>query len=68
MHNSLRDRRTEAGLTQVELAAALGVSRQTVISIESGRYLPSLPLAFRIARQFGLTIEQLFEPTEEDLG
>jgi putative transcriptional regulator len=68
MQNSLRDRRNEAGLTQVELAAALGVSRQTVISIESGRYLPSLPLAFRIAKQFGLTIEQLFEPTEEELG
>ena len=68
MNNSLRDRRSEAGLTQAELAAALGVSRQTVISIESGRYLPSLPLAFRIAGQFGLGIEQLFEPTEEDLG
>ena len=68
MHNSLRDRRTEAGLTQAELAEALGVSRQTVISIENGRYLPSLPLAFRIARRFGLPIEQLFQPSEEDLG
>jgi putative transcriptional regulator len=64
--NSLRDRRMQAGLTQAELAAALGVSRQTVISIENGRYLPSLPLAFRIARLFEVRLEQLFELTEED--
>jgi putative transcriptional regulator len=44
------------------------VSRQTVISIESGRYLPSLPLAFRIARLFELPLEQLFEPNEEVPG
>jgi putative transcriptional regulator len=53
-------------MTQAELATALGVSRQTVISIENGRYLPSLPLAFRIARLFEVSLEQLFEPTEED--
>lgn len=53
-------------MTQVELAAALGVSRQTVISIESGRYLPSLVLAFRIARVFDVSLEELFELTEED--
>ena len=52
-------------MTQAQLAATLGVSRQTVISIENGRYLPSLPLAFRIARLFDVPLEQLFEPTEE---
>jgi putative transcriptional regulator len=48
------------------LAAALGVSRQTVISIENGRYLPSLPLAFRIARLFDDPLEDLFELDEEE--
>lgn len=66
MKNSVRERRVQASLTQAELAAALGVSRQTVISIESGRYLPSLPLAFRIATVFEVPLEQLFDPTEED--
>jgi putative transcriptional regulator len=56
----------QAGSTQAELAAALGVSRQTVISIENGRYLPSLPLAFRIARLFEVPLEHVFELTEED--
>jgi putative transcriptional regulator len=64
--NSLRERRVQEGLTQAELAAALGVSRQTVISIENGRYLPSLPLAFRIARLFEVPLEHVFELTEED--
>jgi putative transcriptional regulator len=44
------------------VAAALGVSRQTVISIENGRYLPSLPLAFRIARFFDLPLDKMFDP------
>jgi putative transcriptional regulator len=64
--NTIRERRIEAGLTQADLAAALEVSRQTVISIENGRYLPSLPLAFRIARLFEVSLEQLFNFTEED--
>ena len=64
MKNRVREERTGVGLTQADLAAALGVSRQTVISIESGRYLPSLPLAFRIARLFGVPLEQVFEPTD----
>jgi putative transcriptional regulator len=54
------------GMSQADLAAALGVSRQTVISIENGRYLPSLPLAFRIARLFAMPIEKLFDPDEEE--
>ncbi len=66
MKNSVRERRIQASLTQADLAAALGVSRQTVISIENERYLPSLPLAFRIARLFDVPLESLFEPTEED--
>jgi putative transcriptional regulator len=54
-------------MSQADLAAALGVSRQTIISIESGRYLPSLPLAFRISGLFAVPIEKLFElePEEE---
>ena len=65
MKNSLRDKRTQRGLSQAELAAGLGVSRQTVIAIESGRYSPSLPLAFRIARYFDVTVETMFDPEEE---
>jgi len=53
-------------MSQADLAAALGVSRQTVISIENGRYLPSLPLAFRIARLFAMPIEKLFDPDAEE--
>ena len=64
----MREQRSRASMTQAELAAAVGVSRQTVISIESGRYLPSLPLAFRIARLFGVALEHLFEPTDEELA
>ena len=52
-------------MSQGELAAVLGVSRHTVISIESGRYLPSLPLAFAIARFFGLTVDKMFGPAGE---
>jgi putative transcriptional regulator len=62
--NRVRELRCEGRLSQAELAEALGVSRQTVISIESGRYLPSLPLAFRIARFFALPVEKMFEPEE----
>jgi putative transcriptional regulator len=54
MKNRIRDQRTRQGLSQADIAMALGVSRQTVISLEAGRYLPSLPLAFRIARFFNV--------------
>lgn len=64
MHNDLRERRERAGLSQGALAAALGVSRQTVNSIETGRYDPSLPLAFAIARHFSCTIEEVFDAPE----
>ncbi|MGH8481293.1 MAG: helix-turn-helix transcriptional regulator [Nevskiaceae bacterium] len=60
MNNNIRDRRAERGWTQQDLADRLGVSRQTVIAVEGGRYDPSLPLAFKIARQFRSRIEDIF--------
>jgi putative transcriptional regulator len=65
MRNRVREQRVMQGMSQAELAVALGVSRQTVISIENGRYSPSLPLAFRISRAFAMPVEQLFDPEEE---
>ncbi|CAO3382048.1 helix-turn-helix transcriptional regulator [Azospirillum argentinense] len=62
MRNTVKDIRTARGWSQSELAERLQVSRQTVNSIENGRYDPSLPLAFAIARTFGLTIEDIFFP------
>ena len=63
--NRVRELRSERALSQADLAAALGVSRQTVISIESGRYSPSLPLAFQIARYFDSTVDAMFDATQE---
>jgi putative transcriptional regulator len=60
MNNNLRDRRAERGWTQQDLAERLGVSRQTVIAVENGKYDPSLPLAMKMARQFRCRIEDLF--------
>ncbi|MEU4833589.1 helix-turn-helix transcriptional regulator [Streptosporangium sp. NPDC023615] len=60
MRNNLLELRQAKGLTQVELGGDLNVSRQTIAAIETGRYLPSLPLAFKIARYFGHTIEEIF--------
>ena len=65
MKNHLRVLRAERGWSQAELAEKLGVSRQTVNAIETGRYDPSLPLAFSLARLFGLAIEQIFAPEGE---
>lgn len=62
MRNTLADLRAEHGLSQAALAEALDVSRQTIISIERGRFDPSLPLAFRIAAHFHRTIEDIFQP------
>jgi putative transcriptional regulator len=56
----MRDLRSAQGISQADLGAALGVSRQTVIAIERGKYDPSLPLAIKIARYFGLTVEEVF--------
>jgi putative transcriptional regulator len=68
MRNRVREQRAQRGLSHAELGTALGVSRQTVISIENGRYLPSLPLAFRIARFFELTVDKMFDPDDEETG
>ncbi|HVR50558.1 MAG TPA: helix-turn-helix transcriptional regulator [Pseudorhodoferax sp.] len=61
MKNRLKALRAERGWSQADLAERLAVSRQTVNAIENGRYDPSLPLAFLIARTFGLAIEAIFE-------
>jgi len=60
--NALPVLRAERGWSQADLAERLGVSRQTVNSLERGRYDPSLPLAFRIARTFDRRIEDIFDP------
>ena len=65
MRNRLKVLRAERGWSQADLGERLGVSRQSVNAIETGRYDPSLPLAFRIAELFGLAIEQVFaSPTQ----
>lgn len=66
MKNTIADSRKAAKWSQQYLATMLSVSRQTVIALESGKYNPSLPLAFRLARVFNTTIEDLF--IDEDLG
>lgn len=62
MKNRLRLLRAERGWSQAELAELLGVSRQTVNAIETGKYDPSLPLAFAVSRVFGQPIEAIFDP------
>lgn len=59
--NHVKTRRIDAGLTQDELAQAVGVSRQSIISIERGRYVPSLMLALKFARFFKCSTDELFE-------
>jgi putative transcriptional regulator len=62
MKNDLRVLRAKNDLTQAELADKIGVSRQTINAIETGKYDPSLPLAFKIAGMFSRTIEEIFSP------
>ena len=64
MRNDIRELRTGRGLSQGELAQSLDVSRQTIISIEKGRYVPSLPLALALARFFGKPVEEVFHVEE----
>lgn len=64
MKNRVRQLRTDQGLSQAALAATLSVSRQTINSIEQGRYTPSLPLAMSLARYFDLRVEEVFEDDE----
>lgn len=68
MKNKVRTVRVAMGLTQEELAEALQVSRQTIISIERVQYNPSTKLSLKIARYFGKKVEDLFELEESDLG
>lgn len=65
MKNSLRVLRAERDWSQADLAARLDVSRQTVNALETGKYDPSLPLAFKIAHLFGLPIERIFQPDDD---
>ena len=65
MKNRLEELRREKGIKQEELAAAMAVSRQTIGSLENGRYNPSLKLAMDIAKVFHATVEELFEFTED---
>ena len=65
MHNQLKALREQAGLSQGGCASALGVSRQTVISIEKGHFDPRLSLAFKIGRLFDVRLEEVFTPDAE---
>ncbi len=65
MKNRIEELRVERGVRQEELARALEVSRQTISSLENGRYNPSIQLAFKLARYFGLSIEEVFIYEEE---
>ena len=66
LKNRIEELRRERGISQEELAAALEVTRQTIGSLENGRYNPSITLAFKLARYFGMSIEEIF--TYEDGG
>ena len=66
MKNRLEELRMQRGIKQEELTAELKVSRQTISSLENGRYNPSIQLAFRLARYFGLSVEEIFIYEEEE--
>ncbi len=66
MKNRIEELRNQKGVRQEELAKAMAVSRQTISSLENGRYNPSISLAYKIARFFGLTIEEVFVFDEEE--
>lgn len=67
MKNRIEEIRKEQGIRQEEFAKALGVSRQTISSLENGRYNPSILLAYKIAKYFGMTIEEIFIFEQEEL-
>lgn len=64
MYTRIKELRKEQKLSQEELALAVGTTRQTISSIETGKYVASLPLSYKIAHYFGLTIEEVFDLTE----
>lgn len=66
VENTVKEHRIRLGMTQQDLARAAGVSRQSIISIERGRYVPSLPLALKMASIFGCATDELFRLTGED--
>ena len=68
MKNRLKVLRAERDLSQAQLADLIGVARQTIIALESGKYAPSLPLAFKLAKIFHQPIEQIFQPDETDIA
>ena len=68
MKNRIEEIRKERGIKQEEFAKSMGVSRQTISSLENGRYNPSIFLAYKIARYFEMTIEEVFIFDEEDLN
>lgn len=68
MKNNIEEIRTIKGIRQEELAKAMGVSRQTISSLENGRYNPSIMLAYKLAKFFGLTIEEVFCFEDEDVN
>ena len=68
MKNRIEEIRKERGIRQEDFAKAMGVSRQTISSLETGRYNPSIFLAWKIARYFGMTIEEVFVFEEDDLN
>jgi len=68
VRNRLREFRARYRMTQEELARSVGVTRQTIIAIENGKYLPSLKLAFKLAKAFNVKIEDLFEYRESEEG
>lgn len=67
MKNKIEEIRKERGIRQDDFAKCMGVSRQTISSLENGRYNPSITLAYKIAKYFGMTIEEVFVFEEEDL-
>ncbi len=68
MKNRIEEIRKEKGIKQDEFAKSMGVSRQTISSLENGRYNPSIFLAYKIAKYFEMTIEEVFTFDEEDLN
>ena len=68
MKNRIEEIRKERGVKQEDFAKAMGVSRQTISSLENGRYNPSILLAHKIAKYFGMTIEEVFVFEEEELS
>lgn len=66
VRNDVKERRLGRGLSQAELAKAVHVSRQTINSIETAKYVPSLPLALALGRFFGVPVEEMFDADESD--